>query len=142
MPTDPLKNPTLDRLIDLEGDGSMLDEVPHDRSPQTTPNHQRPLPSLEIPNSSRESSPVPHRDRPPAKIPSSNQHPVETENINIPSVLCPEMFSGTSNEDAPIWWRRFGLFSNVKGWSDNQSLQAFPLFLKGAAAIWYDSLGS
>ena len=142
MPTDPLKNPTLDRLIDLEGDGSILDEVPHDRSPQTTPNHQRPLPSLEIPNSSRESSPVPQRDRPPAKITSSNQHLVKTENINIPSALCPEMFSGTSNEDAPIWWRRFGLFSNVKGWSDNQSLQAFPLFLKGAAAIWYDSLGT
>ena len=54
--------------------------------------------------------------------------------------MCPEPFSETDQTDAPLWLRRYDIYADLKGWGPLQSLRAFPLFLRGTAAVWYDSL--
>ena len=60
--------------------------------------------------------------------------------MSLPNALCPEPFSGLESEDANIWLNRFELYTDLKGWGPDQIIKAFPLFLRDAAAVWYDSL--
>ena len=41
--------------------------------------------------------------------------------------LAPMKFSGTSSEDAPLWWCSFELFRNFKELTNQRALAIFPL---------------
>ena len=51
--------------------------------------------------------------------------------------LTPMKFSGTSSEDAQLWWCSFELFMNFKELTDQRALAIFPLMLKDGAMTWY-----
>lgn len=46
-------------------------------------------------------------------------------------------FSGTSSEDAQLWWNSFDLFKNFKEINSQRALAIFPLMLKDDAMTWY-----
>ena len=51
--------------------------------------------------------------------------------------LAPRKFTGTSAEDAKLWWNSFHLFKNFKELTDQRALAIFPLMLKDGAMTWY-----
>ena len=51
--------------------------------------------------------------------------------------LSPRKFTGTSAEDAQLWWNSFHLFKNFKELTDQRALAMFPLMLKDGAMTWY-----
>lgn len=71
---------------------------------------------------------------------SHKQNSKSMDHTSIPSSLCPEPFSGHENDDASIWLNRIHIYTQLRAWSPEQTLNAFPLFLRDAAAIWYDTL--
>ena len=46
-------------------------------------------------------------------------------------------FTGTSAEDAQLWWNSLQLFKNFKELTDQRALVIFPLMLKDGAMAWY-----
>ena len=51
--------------------------------------------------------------------------------------VAPMKFSGTSSEDAKLWWCSFELIKNFKELTDQRALAFFPLMLKDGAMTWY-----
>ena len=51
--------------------------------------------------------------------------------------LAPMKFTGTSSEDAQLWWSSFQLYKNLKKLTDPRALAIFPLMLKDGAVTWY-----
>ena len=51
--------------------------------------------------------------------------------------LAPMKFTGTSSEDAHLWWSSFQLYTNFKELTDPRALAIFPLMLKDGAMTWY-----
>ena len=47
--------------------------------------------------------------------------------------LAPKKFTGTSAEDAQLWWNSFHLFENFKELTNQRALAIFPLMLKDGA---------
>ena len=44
--------------------------------------------------------------------------------------IAPMKFTGTSSEDAQLWWSSFELYMNFKELTDPRALAIFPLMLK------------
>lgn len=53
--------------------------------------------------------------------------------------LC-EHYHGYTTEDPNLWIKRFNRYSAIKEWNQANRLRFFPLFMKGQAAAWYESL--
>ena len=51
--------------------------------------------------------------------------------------LAPMKFTGTSSEDAQLWWSSFQLYKNFKELTNPRALAIFPLMLKDGAMTWY-----
>ena len=51
--------------------------------------------------------------------------------------LAPKKFTGTSAEDAQLWWNPFHLFKNFKELTDQRALAIFLLMLKDGAMTCY-----
>ena len=49
--------------------------------------------------------------------------------------LAPMKFTGTSSEDAQLWWSSFQLYINFKELTDPRALAIFPLMLKDGAVV-------
>ena len=52
------------------------------------------------------------------------------------SWLAPMKFTGTSSEDAQLWWSSFQLYKNFNELTDPRALAIFPLMLKDGAMTW------
>ena len=55
-------------------------------------------------------------------------------------MLMPGMFSGTSNNDADEWLRKFNAYRAYKAYDNAKSLALFKALLDGGAGIWLESL--
>ena len=51
--------------------------------------------------------------------------------------LAPMKFTGTSSEEAQLWWSSSQLYKNFKELIDSRALAIFPLMLKDGAMTWY-----
>ena len=51
--------------------------------------------------------------------------------------LAPMKFTGTSLEDAQLWWSSFQLYKYFKQLTDRRALAIFPLMLKDGTMTWY-----
>ena len=54
--------------------------------------------------------------------------------------LKPDLFAGTSSEDASDWLDLFERISKINNWSSELQLKAFPIYLTGIARTWYLTL--
>ena len=52
-------------------------------------------------------------------------------------MVAPKKFTGTSAEDAQLWWNSFHLFKNFKELTDQRALAILPLVLTDGAMTWY-----
>ena len=54
--------------------------------------------------------------------------------------ILPVLFSGTSTESVQNFIRKFERYADHKGWNANQRLRSVPIYMAGAAEIWYRRL--
>ena len=54
--------------------------------------------------------------------------------------ILPELFSGTSTESVQNFIRKFNKYADHRGWNADQRLRSVPIYLAGAAEIWYRKL--
>ena len=53
------------------------------------------------------------------------------------SNIAPKFFSGLSTESAKTFLRKFNKYSDFHSWNDDKRLRSVPLFLTGAAEVWF-----
>ena len=58
----------------------------------------------------------------------------------VPDVYAPRVFRGEADEDPDEWVRHFERYVACRDLSADEQKRFFPLFLKGKALDWYDSL--
>lgn len=51
-----------------------------------------------------------------------------------------DLFDPEDKGDASLWLRRFDIYTKAKGLNDEQIITTFPLYMKNAAILWFDSL--
>ncbi|OMH78376.1 hypothetical protein AX774_g8240 [Zancudomyces culisetae] len=66
-----------------------------------------------------------------------NQRPNRTRLISS-SIKEPQVFTGSSNQEAVRFVRRFELYSKSVGWDDDEKLEYIELFLDDKALNWYE----
>ena len=54
--------------------------------------------------------------------------------------IAPKFFSGLSTESAKTFLRKFNKYSDFHSWTDEKRLRSVPLFLTGAAEVWFADL--
>ena len=54
--------------------------------------------------------------------------------------IAPKFFSGLSTESAKTFLRKFNKYSDFHSWTDEKRLRSVPLFLTGAAEVWFSDL--
>ena len=59
--------------------------------------------------------------------------------VNMESIKF-EQFSPLTTTDAGLWLRNFERYCKLRGWNEDQTTAAFPLYLKDSAVMWYDAV--
>ena len=65
------------------------------------------------------------------------EHHQELRQHGVKLSVRPDPFHGYSGEDASRWMSKYERFGSLQQWTEEQSVSALALFLKGPAELWY-----